>query len=248
MGGIPVTDNRMTNRVKVMFNGSTTDADTSQHPQVAAQAGQPPHSNQALQVLTMAQRTAEEHIAKAHHQAGKIHADAVAAAEQMARDAQAHAHGVRREADKVLYDARQTSEQAAREARIRTDEAHQAAERIVAEAEARAAALAEEADHHAEQLGMRAQQRYDDVVGSLGTKRSDLQRQIEALEEFEREYRGRLASFMQGQLRALWVDQPQVGDDLPDTPVAPIPAVLAEPTPEIEADEHPVEDDEQNRD
>jgi hypothetical protein len=56
------------------------------------------------------------------------------------------------------------------------------------------------------------------VVGSLGTRRESLQQQIEALEQFDREYRSRLTHFMQGQLRALWVDQPQVNGELPEIP------------------------------
>jgi len=62
------------------------------------------------------------------------------------------------------------------------------------------------------------------VVGSLATKREGLQNQIEALEQFDREYRQRLTAFMQGQLRALWVDQPQVAGELPEPQVAEAPA------------------------
>jgi len=56
----------------------------------------------------------------------------------------------------------------------------------------------------------RAQQRYEDVVGSLAAKREALQQQIETLEHFDRDYRTRITSFLQNQLRALWVDEPQV--------------------------------------
>ena len=52
------------------------------------------------------------------------------------------------------------------------------------------------------------------MVGSLAGKREALQEQIEALEQFDREYRARLQTFMQGQLRALWADQPQVTGDV----------------------------------
>ena len=52
--------------------------------------------------------------------------------------------------------------------------------------------------------------------------------QIEALEQFDREYRTRLTRFMQGQLRALWVDEPRVDadveDDSDDAPAAAVPA------------------------
>ncbi|SDZ15848.1 hypothetical protein SAMN05444365_10676 [Micromonospora pattaloongensis] len=207
-----MTDNRMTDRVAVMLNGTTTpDASPREHPLVTPNgAGQ----NQALQVLTMAQRTAEEHVSTAHRQADKIRADAAAAAEQIARDAEAHAQSVRREADKVLAEARAAAEQAAREAQAQVQKAQRDAEKILSEARAEAEATAAKAEQNAAELELQAQRRYDDVVGSLGAKREALQQQIEALERFDREYRGRLTAFMQGQLRALWVDQPQVTGEL----------------------------------
>jgi len=218
-----MTDNRMKDRVKVML-GTPAESETSEH----AVVGQNPRfPDQALQVLTMAQRTAEEHVATAHHQADKIRTDAQAAAEQIARDAQVHAHNVRREADKVLFEARQASEQLARDARARTEEAQQNADKILAEARGQAEAITAEARAAADQLKAAAQLRHDDVVGSLGARREALQQQIEALEQFDREYRGRLTAFMQGQLRALWVDQPHVVGELeplaahvPDRPAA----------------------------
>jgi cell division septum initiation protein DivIVA len=242
-----VTDNRMKDRVKVMFNGTSTDGETSQHQQVAAQPGM---ANQALQVLTMAQRTAEEYIAKAHHQAAKIHADALAAAEQIGREAQAHAHNVRREADKVLYDARALQEQAAREGHARAEEAQQHAERVVSDAQARAAGITADAQASADQLRLQAQQRYDDVVGGLSAKREALQQQIEALEQFDREYRARLTSFMQGQMRALWADQPKVNgiledDQEPDAVDDTVTAELVEPE---EVEEQEEFDDSEERD
>jgi cell division septum initiation protein DivIVA len=201
----------MKDRVKVMLAGTTPDSETTEHALIAPNPGLP---NQALHVLTMAQRTAEEHVASAHHQADKIRTDALAAAEEIARDAQAHAHNVRREADKVLFDARASAEQTARDARTRVDEAQQKADKIVSDARAKAEGIAADAQANADQLKLQAHQRYEDVVGSLGAKREALQQQIEALEQFDREYRSRLTGFMQSQLRALWVDQPQVTGDL----------------------------------
>ncbi len=208
-----MTDNRMKDRVKVML-GTSPDGATSEHALVSP-TPVPGLPNQALQVLSMAQRTAEEHVGAAHQQADKIRTDALAAAENIARDAQIHAHNVRREADKVLHEARAGAEQIGQEAQAAADEARRNAEKIVLDAQARADAIAAEAKAHAEQLNHQARQRYDDVVGSLGVKREALQEQIEALEQFDREYRGRLMTFMQGQLRALWVDQPQVTGELP---------------------------------
>ena len=231
-----MTDNRMKDRVKVML-GSTPDTETSEHALIAPNPG---HPNQALQVLTMAQRTAEEHVITAHRQADKIRTDALAAAEEIAREAQVHAHNVRREADKVLFDARAAAEQTAREAQALTAEARRNADKVVADARAHAEKMGTEARANVEELKLQAQRRYEDVVGSLGTKREALQQQIEALEQFDREYRARLTAFMQGQLRTLWVDQPQVtgelehpGSETRNEPAAAEP--VAEQVPEAKA-------------
>ena len=88
---------------------------------------------QALHVLTLAQRTADEHIASARQQAEKIQADAQAKAEQIVRDAQARAYTVREETEQALSEARAKAEQIATDAQARADQARRDAE---AEAEA----------------------------------------------------------------------------------------------------------------
>lgn len=211
-----MTDNRIKDRVKVMLNAATSPDITTADPPLLA-----PDPGQALQVLTLAQRTADEHINSAHRHAGKIRAEAEATAERIARDAQQHADNVRREADTALAEARAATEQAAREAQARVQEAQRTADTIVSEARARAEAIAADAERGAEALKVLAQRRYDDVVGGLGVKREALQQQIESLERFDGEYRARLTAFMQGQLRALWVDRPEVAGEpgpLPDPP------------------------------
>jgi cell division septum initiation protein DivIVA len=205
----------MNDRVKVIHKGmATVDTTAAERPLVAPDPSLP---NQALQVLSMAQRTAEEHVRSAHQQADKIRADAVASAEQIAHDADVHTQNVRREADKVLAEAHAAAEHAAREAQTRVEEAQRNADRIESKARTQAEAIAANAEQNAQELKQQAQRRYEDVVGSLGAKREALQQQIEALERFDREHRARLTAFMQAQLRALWVDQPQVTGE-PDYP------------------------------
>jgi vacuolar-type H+-ATPase subunit H len=170
---------------------------------------------QALQMLTLAQRTADEHVASALRQADKIQADAHASAEHILRDAAAQAESVRQQADEALADARSRAERAAREIQSSADKARQDGEKVVAEARADADRITQEARTRAESLDRQAKQRYDEEVGNLAAKRAALQQQIEALQEFDRDYRSRLLTFMQAQLRALWVEQPQVDGELP---------------------------------
>jgi F0F1-type ATP synthase membrane subunit b/b' len=174
-------------------------------------AGTPHH---ALQVLTLAQRTADEHLASARQDAEKIRAEARATAEMIAREAQQHADNVRKDANKMLVEARESAAQTARQARSQAADQQRQGDQALAEAQAKAEAIAADARATAEELRMQAEQRYHDVVGSLANKREALQQQIESLEQFDREYRARLTAFMQHQLRALWVDQPQVADEL----------------------------------
>jgi cell division septum initiation protein DivIVA len=181
-----------------------------------SEAGTPHH---ALQVLTLAQRTADEHLAAARQDAEKIRADARATAEAIAREAAEHAENVRKDANKMLAEARDAAAQTGREASARTAEAQAKADKLLSEAQAKAEAIAADAQAGAEELKMQAEQRYQDVVGSLATKREALQQQIESLEHFDRDYRSRLTAFMQHQLRALWVDQPQVDQDQDDLDV-----------------------------
>ena len=100
---------------------------------------------QALRVLMMAQRTADDHVSDA-----------------------------RREADKLLSDARSKAEEVTRDARAKADA-----------------------------LERDARQRHQEAMGGLDAKRTALQKHIEELKQFEREYRTRLKAYLESQLRDL---------------------------------------------
>ena len=100
---------------------------------------------QALRVLMMAQRTADDHVADA-----------------------------RREADKLLSESRTKAEEITREARAKADA-----------------------------LERDARQRHQEAMGGLDAKRTALQKHIEELKQFEREYRTRLRAYLESQLRDL---------------------------------------------
>ena len=100
---------------------------------------------QALRVLMMAQRTADDHV-----------------------------NDARREADKLLSDARAKAEEVTRDARAKADA-----------------------------LERDARQRHQEAMGGLDAKRTALQKHIEELKQFEREYRTRLKAYLESQLRDL---------------------------------------------
>jgi DivIVA domain-containing protein len=105
----------------------------------------PADQQQALRVLMLAQRTADDHVADA-----------------------------RREADKLLSEARSKADELTREARAKADA-----------------------------LERDARQRHSEAMGGLDAKRAALQKHIEELKAFEREYRTRLKAYLESQLRDL---------------------------------------------
>jgi vacuolar-type H+-ATPase subunit H len=220
-----VSDGGVKGRAKALFAGGPPEprADTAPTEQIEIPAdamADPNAQRQALQVLTLAQRTADEHLAGANRQADKILSDARARAEEIVKEAAAHANELRHEADRAQANAHAAAEQIGRDAQVHADNTRKNADKVLGDARSRAEEIAKEAQANADELKDQAQQRYQDVVGSLATKREALQQQIEALEQFDRDYRSRLQTFMQNQLRALWIDQPQVVGpdlDLPDS-------------------------------
>jgi cell division septum initiation protein DivIVA len=204
-----MTDSRLRGRVKGLFAGTSGDNEMLEEPTPPAFAD-PDVERQALQVLVLAQRTADEHISSVQHEAHKIRSEAQARAEDVARDAQADAEAARRDADKVLSDARAKAAQLTRDAQANADAARRKTEKILSDAHAKAAQIGKDAQAKADGLEREAQARYDGVVGSLEAKRATLRQQITALKQFDREYRTRLATFMQSQLRALGVDEPHL--------------------------------------
>lgn len=212
-----MTDGGMKGRVKGLLGTPLAGehaAPMDVPPEAAAQ-------HQALHVLTLAQRTAEDYLSSARQEADRICVDAQDRAGQIVRDAQSHAEALQREAETAVSGAHAAAAQIAGDAHAQADQARQDAEEILSDARMRADEFTKNAQAKADELQYLAQQRYEDVVGSLAARREALQQQIEALERFDREYRARLQSFMQGQLRALWVDEPHLDDDGPERPGSP---------------------------
>ena len=119
-------------------------------------------------------------------------------------------------AARVLSLAQQTADQAIAEARSE-------ANKIVGEARSRAEGLERDARAKADALERDAQEKHRVAMGSLESARATLERKVEDLRGFEREYRTRLKSYLESQLRQL---ENQADDSLapPRTPAAAVPA------------------------
>jgi DivIVA domain-containing protein len=99
-------------------------------------------------------------------------------------------------AARVLALAQQTADQAIAEARNE-------ANKIVGEARTRADGLEREARGKAEALERDAQEKHRVAMGTLEQARASLERKVEDLRAFEREYRQRLKSYLESQMRQL---------------------------------------------
>src|SRR6202050_5655367 len=110
-------------------------------------------------------------------------------------------------AARVLALAQQTADQAIADARREADEtlgrARREADDILGKARRQAEQITSDARARAESLERDAQERHRQAMGSLVQQREELERRVDDLRAFEREYRSRLKAYLSGQLRAL---------------------------------------------
>ena len=110
-------------------------------------------------------------------------------------------------AARVLALAQQTADQAIADARREADEtlgrARREADDILTKARRQSEQITSDARARAESLERDAQERHRQAMGSLVQSREELERRVDALRAFEREYRSRLKAYLEGQLRDL---------------------------------------------
>jgi DivIVA domain-containing protein len=110
-------------------------------------------------------------------------------------------------AARVLSLAQQTADQAIADARREADEtvnrARREADDVLGKARRQAEQITGDARARAESLERDAQERHRQAMGSLVTQREELERRVDDLRAFEREYRSRLKAYLEGQLRDL---------------------------------------------
>ena len=110
-------------------------------------------------------------------------------------------------AARVLALAQQTADPAIADARREADEtlgrARREADDILTKARRQAEQVTSDARARAESLERDAQERHRQAMGSLVQSREELERRVDDLRAFEREYRSRLKAYLEGQLRDL---------------------------------------------
>ncbi|HXV91822.1 MAG TPA: DivIVA domain-containing protein [Pseudonocardia sp.] len=135
-----------------------------------------------------------------HVQAAKV----LGLAQEMADRLTAEA---KNEADSMLTDARTKSEQLLSDARSKADglvnDARSRAETMLNDARTRAETLERQSRDKAAQLVGDAERKQSEIIGSIQRDKSVLEKKIDELRTFEREYRTRLKTYLESQLRDL---------------------------------------------
>jgi len=111
------------------------------------------------------------------------------------------------EADGMLADARNKSEQLLSDARNKSDglvhDARARAETLLGDARARVETLDRQSRDKAATLVGDAERKQNEIISSITREKSVLEKKIEELRTFEREYRTRLKTYLESQLRDL---------------------------------------------
>ena len=138
-------------------------------------------------------------------------------------------------AARVLSLAQQTADQAIADARREADEtlgrARREADEVLTKARRQAEQITGDARARAESLERDAQERHRQAMGSLVQTREELERRVDDLRAFEREYRSRLKAYLEGQLRDLEAGVTETGG-FPTVGAGsqpPMPAALSAP-------------------
>jgi DivIVA domain-containing protein len=135
-----------------------------------------------------------------HVQAAKV----LGLAQEMADRLTAEA---KNEADGMLADARTKSEQLLSEARNKSDglvnDARSRAETMLNDARTRSETLERQSRDKAAQLVGDAERKQSEIIGTIQRDKSVLEKKIDELRTFEREYRTRLKTYLESQLRDL---------------------------------------------
>jgi DivIVA domain-containing protein len=133
-------------------------------------------------------------------------------------------------AARVLALAQQTADQAIADARREADEtlgrARREADELLTKARRQSEQITSDARARAESLERDAQERHRQAMGSLVQSREELERRVDDLRAFEREYRSRLKAYLEGQLRDLEAGATDSGV-FPAMQASPPPAVPA---------------------
>jgi transcriptional regulator with XRE-family HTH domain/vacuolar-type H+-ATPase subunit H len=150
-----------------------------------------PVAREVSRVMTDAHDLAAQIVSTARTTAENLERDALERAEALERDALKRYSAAHADPE-VTHEAGEVLDRARQEADALLTKAHQRADHIISGAKARA-----------DDLERDAQERHRWAMGSLIQSREELERRVDDLRAFEREYRSRLMTYLEGQMRDL---------------------------------------------
>lgn len=136
------------------------------------------HNVQAAKIIGLAQEMADRVTGEAKSEADQLLAEARTQSESMVSDAKTKADG-------LVGDARTRSEA------------------MLADAKTRADTLQRQAKEKADALAADAERKHAEQMATIGNQRTTLEKQLDELRTFEREYRTRLKTYLESQLQEL---------------------------------------------
>jgi len=148
----------------------------SSSPAAAAAPGD--ELGQATRMLALATETADRHVSEAKTKSDKLLKDAQSTSE------------------KLLSEAKTKSEQQLGEAKTKSEE-------LLSDAKTRSETIDRDSRTKAQTVTQDAERRQVEMMRRLEERKSALDKEIEGLRTFEREYRTRLKSYLESQLRDL---------------------------------------------
>ncbi|MGZ4560000.1 MAG: DivIVA domain-containing protein [Mycobacteriaceae bacterium] len=173
--------------------------------QAPAAAGAPSaesgdHNVRAAKILGLAQEMADRLTSEAKADAEQLVGDARTKSEQMLSDAKSRS-------ESMLSEAKTKSEQMVAEARSKSEsmvsEARSKSEAMLSDARTRSETMQRQAKEKADALQAESDRKHAELMGSITEKRTGLEKNIEELSTFEREYRTRLKTYLESQLHEL---------------------------------------------
>ena len=192
-------NNELTQRVAAGSNGEVPQVATSATEPVAATAQEEPQAPVSVEKTSheAVDLPADAGPAAHHMQAARLLGLAQETAERLTGDAAAEAEATRSaakaESDRLLAEAQAEAD------KLLTD-AHSRSEAMVTEATTKAESLERDSRVRADALDREAKEKYSQALDRLTTDRSVLERKIDDLRVYEREYRSRLKSWISDQL------------------------------------------------
>jgi len=169
-------------------------------PQPKASGAPADHHVHAARLLSLAEETAQRLTSEAQAEADSTLLSARSEAEKLVSDAKSQSQSMMSDAknrsETMVSDAKNQSESMVSDAKNRSQQ-------MVTEATARAQALTRDSQLKAEAIDREAQRKYTEVMTQLTEQRTALEKKIDDLRIYEREYRSRLKGWITEQLAQL---------------------------------------------